>query len=85
MAAAGWLAAMVLLAQSGPVGSAPELFASCYLLGFVCMALAVRHCPRRWSRTTVAAAAMGLGVLDRMLFLWCFPAGNDIYRYIWEG
>ena len=75
------MAGMVVFA---PLGVHVVWFSGLFCLGHVLMILMVQQFPSDLKAKTSIALIISMGVLARLLFL-AYPAGNDIYRYVWEG
>jgi hypothetical protein len=79
-----WLADMGALVTLAPIGRHAYLFALLFCLGHVLMILLVQKFPSGLSAGKAWIIILGLGVCARLLFL-AYPAGNDVFRYVWEG
>jgi len=79
-----WLADMGALVTLAPIGRHAYLFGLLFCLGHVLMLLLVRKFPPGLSAGKAWIIILGLGVCARLLFL-AYPAGNDVFRYVWEG
>jgi len=79
-----WLADIVALVAFAPLGEHLLWFAGLFVLGHVLMILLMLNFPSGLKFTTSVAIILTIGMSARLMFL-AYPAGNDIYRYIWEG
>jgi len=79
-----WLADVVAMVAFAPLGDHVVWFSGLFVLGHVLMILLVLNFPPDLKSTTSIAVIFTLGISARLMFL-AYPAGNDIYRYVWEG
>ena len=79
-----WLAVMVWMVSIAPMGNHLVLFAVLFGCGHVLMLAMVRWFPPNMLPRQAFAAIFIIGLLGRLSFLY-YPAGNDIFRYVWEG
>jgi len=75
------MTAMAALAQ---LGDHVLWFSVLYCLGHILMILLVLKFPPNLTPFRSWVVVLTLGVAARLLFI-PYPAGNDIFRYIWEG
>jgi len=79
-----WLAAMVAMVIIAPLGQQALLFSVLFCLGHVLMVLMVWLFPAGLTSKRALAGIFTLGILARLIFL-PYPAGSDVFRYVWEG
>jgi len=79
-----WLADIAAMVALAPLGEHVGWFSGLYCLGHILMILLVQKFPPYLKPTTSVAIIIIIGVFARLLFFE-YPAGNDVYRYIWEG
>ena len=79
-----WLADMTALVALGPVGRNTLAFSVLYCLGHILMILMVLQFPAGLTNRKAFILIFILGVAARLFFL-PYPAGNDVFRYVWEG
>lgn len=79
-----WLADVVGMVSFAPLADHVVWFSGIFILGHILMILLVLNFPRGFKFTTSIAMVLIIGISARLIFL-AYPAGNDIYRYIWEG
>ena len=81
---AAWLADMAAMVAIAPLGAHVVWFSGLFCLGHILMILLVRKFPSDIKPAASAAIIITIGVFARLLFL-AYPAGNDVFRYVWEG
>jgi rSAM/selenodomain-associated transferase 2 len=79
-----WFADMAAMVAIGPLAAHVVWFSGLFCLGHLLMIFLVLQFPTDLKPQTSITIIITLGVLARLLFL-AYPAGNDVYRYIWEG
>jgi rSAM/selenodomain-associated transferase 2 len=79
-----WAADMAVMVAIAPLGQHVVWFSGLFCLGHVLMIVLVQQFPSNLKPKTSMAIIITMGVSARLLFL-AYPAGNDIFRYIWEG
>ena len=79
-----WLADMTALALLAPLGDHVMWFSVLFCLGHILMIVIVVKFPPGISEKKSFALIFILGVAARIMFM-PYPAGNDVFRYIWEG
>ena len=79
-----WLADVSAMVANAPLGDQFIKFSLLYCLGHILMILMVLKFPPDLTDNKSFAIIIVLGVISRLLFLQ-YPAGNDVFRYIWEG
>ena len=72
------------MAAIGPLGNHVGWFSGLYCLAHVLMIMLVWKFPGGLKTGTSWAIIFVIGVTARIIFL-AYPAGNDVFRYIWEG
>jgi len=75
---------MTALAALGPIGRHTLAFSILYCLGHIFMILMVLQFPVGLTNRKAVILIFILGVAARLIFL-PYPAGNDVFRYVWEG
>ncbi|CAB1064373.1 hypothetical protein D1BOALGB6SA_9165 [Olavius sp. associated proteobacterium Delta 1] len=79
-----WLADVAAMVAMAPLGEHVVWFSGLFCLGHILMILLVQKLPPDLKHSTSVAIILIIGVFARLLFL-AYPAGNDVYRYVWEG
>jgi len=79
-----WLSDMAAMVAIAPLGEHVVWFSGLFCLGHILMILLVWKFPSDLGPKTSVAIIIIIGVFGRLLFL-AYPAGNDVYRYVWEG
>ena len=79
-----WFADVAWMAAIAPVGQTLWLFSLLFGAGHILMILMVRWFPKNIGASGAFTVIFIVGLLARLIFL-AYPAGNDIFRYIWEG
>ena len=79
-----WLADMAALVALGPPAEHVLWFSVLYGLGHILMICLVLKFPPNLAPRMAWATILMLGIAARLIFL-PYPAGNDVFRYIWEG
>jgi len=79
-----WLADMTMMVVIAPLGEHAMWFSGLFCLGHILMVMLVLKFPSYLKPKTALAVIITIGVFARLLFL-AYPAGNDVFRYIWEG
>ena len=75
---------MAALVAMGPIGEHALLFGLVFGLGHILMILMIRWFPEDLMPQKAFGAIVVIGLIGRVLFL-DYPAGNDVFRYVWEG
>jgi len=81
---AAWFADMAAMVAIAPLEGHVVCFSGLFCLGHILMIFMVHKFPSDLKPGTAAAIIITIGVFARLLFL-AYPAGNDVFRYIWEG
>ncbi|MCP4622643.1 MAG: hypothetical protein GY850_03820 [bacterium] len=79
-----WLADVAAMTAIAPLAAHAAWFSGLFCLGHVIMLILVPKFPSNLKPQTSLAIIIIIGGLVRLLFI-AYPAGNDIYRYVWEG
>ena len=79
-----WLADMAAMAAFAPLGEHVVWFSGLFCLGHILMVILVWKFPSDLKFKTAVVVIIIIGGFARLLFL-AYPAGNDVFRYIWEG
>jgi rSAM/selenodomain-associated transferase 2 len=79
-----WFAVMAAMVSLGHLSQQLILFSFLYGLAFVLVPALVSSFPRGADSRQAFILIVALGIAGRIMFL-AYPAGNDIYRCIWEG
>jgi len=79
-----WLADMAAMVALGHLSHHLIVFSMLYCFAFILLIALVRRFPEHLSSYQAFLIVLTLGFTGRVLFLF-YPAGNDIYRYVWEG
>ena len=75
---------MIALAALGPIGRNALAFPVLFCLGHILMILLVLQFPPGLTQRRAFVLIFVLGLATRIIFL-AYPAGNDVFRYVWEG
>ena len=79
-----WLADMTGLAVLAPLGDHVMWFSVLFCLGHILMIVLVIKFPPDISEKKAFILIFILGAAARIAYA-PYPAGNDVFRYIWEG
>ena len=81
---ATWIADVAAMVAIAPLEGHVMWFSGLFCLGHILMIILVRKFPSDLKPKTAVMIIIIIGVFARLLFL-AYPAGNDVFRYIWEG
>jgi rSAM/selenodomain-associated transferase 2 len=79
-----WLADVAAMVAIAPLGKHVVWFSGLFCVGHILMILLMQKFPSDLKPRTSVVIIIIIGVFARLLFL-AYPAGNDVYRYVWEG